>query len=249
MVRGPGRWHLDRIAAAGSSTITSVRARPRLRRAARSERDVSGHGTGRRLTYSVTRPPGSLGLVRRTVPPHLPRARPRRRRTRHASLHPAAGTAGAERSTRSSATTACSAGSSPSPATAPRRPLVPGRVHGLQIHRRGRRFQIRFGTAAGASYYLLTARSRDGRHLLRLIRRTGHSLTLPVLGYNDHLRLPSSESQHSDAGDAPPAGERERTRVYVAIDARSERARAGRPRCSTSRARDPAGSAATAPAI
>ena len=55
--------------------------------------------------------------------------------------------------------------------------------------RTGRQFQIRFGTATGAAYYLLTIHASDGRHLLRLIRRSGHVLTLPALGYTDHLTV------------------------------------------------------------
>lgn len=66
-------------------------------------------------------------------------------------------------------------------------PVTPTRVRDLRVARHGRRFQIGFGTATGASYYLLTVRTSDGRHLLRLIGRARHSLSLPVLGYTDHL--------------------------------------------------------------
>jgi hypothetical protein len=68
-------------------------------------------------------------------------------------------------------------------------PAVPARVRGLHASRHGRRFKIYFGNAAGASYYLLSIRGTGGRHLLRLIRGPRHSLTLPVLGYQDHLTV------------------------------------------------------------
>ncbi len=68
-------------------------------------------------------------------------------------------------------------------------PLTPTRVRDLRVARHARQFRIGFGTASGASYYLLTVRANDGRDLLRLIGRAGHSLTLPVLGYSDHLTV------------------------------------------------------------
>jgi hypothetical protein len=40
-----------------------------------------------------------------------------------------------------------------------------------------------------AAYYLLTIRTSDGRDLLRLLGRARHSMTLPVLGYADHVTV------------------------------------------------------------
>ena len=188
MVRNPGQGTWTITAAAGSSAITSVRA-ARGYAPPRITADVTGHGTARRLTYSVSARAGlSVSFAERS------------HRTYHL-LGRAAGTHGTLRFT-------------PSPGAAGRRtidaivsddgvqreivavtnyqaprPTTPGRVHGLQLHRRGRRFQIRFGSATGSSYYLLTVRGTDGRRLLRLIGRTGHSLSLPIVGYNDHLRI------------------------------------------------------------
>lgn len=188
MVRRPagGTWTVS--AAAGSSTITSVSA-ARGYPAPAIKAHVSGHGTGRRLTYSITARPGlSVSFAERSQGTYhvLGRAA-----GAHGTLHftPAAGTA--RRRTIEAIVSDDGVQRAIVPVASYRSPppVIPGRVHGLKIHRRGRRFQIRFGTAAGASYYLLTASSRDGRHLLRLIRRTGHSLALPVLGYKDHLRV------------------------------------------------------------
>ena len=52
-----------------------------------------------------------------------------------------------------------------------------------------RTFAISFGHATGAAYYLLTVRGSDGRHLLRLIHGKRHSLTVPYLGYTDHVTV------------------------------------------------------------
>ena len=68
-------------------------------------------------------------------------------------------------------------------------PATPSRVRGLRVRRHGRTFAISFGNAGGAAYYLLSVRGTDGRHLLRLIRGRRHSLTLPFLGYTDHLTV------------------------------------------------------------
>ena len=62
-------------------------------------------------------------------------------------------------------------------------------MRGLRVRRHGREFAISFGGARGAAYYLLTVRGSDGRQLLRIIRGRGHSLTLPFLGYTDHLTV------------------------------------------------------------
>jgi hypothetical protein len=68
-------------------------------------------------------------------------------------------------------------------------PATPARVRGLRVRRHGRTFAISFGNARGAAYYLLSVRGTDGRHLLRLISGRRHSLTLPYLGYTDHLSV------------------------------------------------------------
>jgi hypothetical protein len=68
-------------------------------------------------------------------------------------------------------------------------PAAPSTVRGLRVSRRGRRFQIRFGPAPGAAYYELTIIGSDGRHLVRLMHGQHPHLTLPVLGYNDHITV------------------------------------------------------------
>ena len=62
-------------------------------------------------------------------------------------------------------------------------------MRGLRVRRHGRKFAVSFGSARGAAYYVLSVRGTDGRHLLRIIRGRRHSLTLPYLGYTDHLTV------------------------------------------------------------
>ena len=69
-------------------------------------------------------------------------------------------------------------------------PAAPARVRGLRVRRHRRTFSHLVRQArGGAAYYLLEVRGSDGRHLLRLIRGRRHSLTLPFLGYTDHLTV------------------------------------------------------------
>jgi hypothetical protein len=68
-------------------------------------------------------------------------------------------------------------------------PVTPSRVDKLRVARHGRRFEISFGRSNGAATYRLTVRASDGRRLLRVLGRTGHVLSLPVLGYTDHLTV------------------------------------------------------------
>ena len=188
MVRRPGSRHLDGVSSSRFERHHIGERGPRVPRAGdQSARQWTRHGASADLFGNGAA--GPVGLVRGTVARHVPRARPRRRCTRHASLHPSRRNRQARTIDAIVSDDGVQRGIVPVASYRAPPPVIPGRVHGLKIHRRGRRFQIRFGTAAGASYYLLTARSRDGRHLLRLIRRSGHSLTLPVLGYNDHLRI------------------------------------------------------------
>ena len=66
-------------------------------------------------------------------------------------------------------------------------PLTPGRVRGLRVRRHGRRFTVSFSGATGAAYYLVSVTGTDGRRVLDLVRGRRHSLSLPVIGYTDHL--------------------------------------------------------------
>lgn len=188
MVRNPGAGTWTVSAADGSSPITAVSAArgyasPTIR--AR----VTGSGTTRRLAYSVSSRPGlSVSFAERSS------------RTYHVLGHasgargslrfvPAAGAAGR----REIVAIVSDGGVQREIVTvasyrAPG-PVTPARVRDLRVTRHGRRFRIGFGTALGASYYVLTVRASDGRHLLRLIGRSRHSLTLPVLGYTDHLKV------------------------------------------------------------
>ena len=209
MVRQPRRRDLDRVARP-PAPARSPRSGPPAATPRHDQSRVTGHGTARRLTYSVSARAGlSVSFAERS------------HRTYHL-LGRAAGTHGTLRFTpaarRGRSTRTIDAIVSDDGVQreivavtsyrAPR-PITPGRVHGLQLRRRGRRFQIRFGSATGASYYLLTVRGTDGRHLLRLIGKTGHSLTLPVSATTTTCGSRSSESQYSDAADPPRANARE----------------------------------------
>jgi hypothetical protein len=189
MVRNPGAGTWTVSAAAGSSPITSISA-ARGYAPPKIHADVSGRGTARRLTYSVSTRPGlSVTFAERSsrtyqVLGHATSGA-------HGTLRfaPAAGAAGrrtidAILSDNGVQREIVAVASYRAPG-----PLSPTRVRDLRVARHRRKFRIAFGTAPGASYYLLTVRASDGRHLLRLIGRAGHSLTLPVLGYNDHLTV------------------------------------------------------------
>jgi hypothetical protein len=188
MVRNPGAGTWKVSAAPGSSAITQVREARGFSPPALHAR-VSGHGAGRRLVYSVTKRPGlsiSFAERARRVYRILGTAK-----GAHGTLRftPAAGSAG--RRTVYAIVSEGGVARESVPVTSYRAPApaVPRRVHGLRLRRHRRSFAISFGRAHGAVYYLLTVRGTDGRHLLRLIRGRRHSLTLPYLGYTDHLTV------------------------------------------------------------
>lgn len=188
LVRKPGAGTWTVSAATASSTITSVSAARGYAPPTIKAR-VSGSGTARRLTYSVSSQPGqSVSFTehsRRTY--HLLGRADRAHGTFR--FTPAPGTAG-ERTIDAIVSdngvqreiVAVASYRAPGPTT-------PGRVKGLRIQRKGRQFQIRFADATGAAYYLLTIHTSDGRHLLRLITRGRHVQYLPVLGYTDHINV------------------------------------------------------------
>jgi hypothetical protein len=188
MVRNPGGGKWTVSAAPGSSPITSVTA-ARGYKPPRIAARVDGGGPVRRLAYSVSTRPGlSVTFAERSSRTYhlLGRAT-----GVHGSLRftPAAGAAGR----RAIVAIVSDDGVQRETVTvasyrAPG-PVTPTRVRDLRVARHGRRFKIGFGTATGASYYLLTVRTSDGRHLVRLVGRARHSLTLPVLGYTDHLTV------------------------------------------------------------
>jgi hypothetical protein len=101
-------------------------------------------------------------------------------------------------------------------------PVTPGRVHGLRAVRHGRTFRVSFGSAAGATHYSLRVTASDGRHLLKLVGSRGHSLKLPVLGYNDRITVsvaglssldrsgPTSRAKASAAPTSHPRSRRRR---------------------------------------
>jgi hypothetical protein len=181
-----GTWTVS--AAPGSSPITSVKeargyAPPTV------HGRVSGHGASRRLAYSLTTHPGvSVSFAERAHREYhvLGTAHGTRGTLRFV---PGAGTAGLRtvyalvsengvpRETLKVATYRA-----PGPAT-------PARVSGLRVRRHGGRFSVSFSGARGASYYLVAVTASDGRHRLDVVRGRRHSLSLPVIGYNDHLRV------------------------------------------------------------
>lgn len=188
MVRKPGAGAWRVSAAPGSSPITQVRqargfAPPKL------HARVSGRGAKRRLTYSVTKRPGlSVAFAERA---HRVYRIIGKAKGAHGTLRftPAPGTAG-QRTVYAIVTE----GGVPRETVPVARyrapnPATPARVRGLHVRRHGRRFRISFGSASGAAYYLLQVRGTDGRHLLRVVRGRRHVLTLPVLGYKDHLTV------------------------------------------------------------
>ncbi len=188
MVRSPGagRWTVS--AAAGSSTITSVKvargyAPPKIR--AR----VVGRGARRRLTYSVTTRPG-LSVAFAEHAHHIYHLLGRAKSAR-GTLHFAPAAGAARKRTIYAIVTENGIPRESLAVTAYRAPapVTPSRVRGLRVRRHGRRFRVTFGTASGATYYVVRITGSDGRHLLRLVRGRRHLLTVPVLGYRDHLRV------------------------------------------------------------
>jgi hypothetical protein len=188
MVRNPGGGVWSVSAAPGSSVITSVKvargyAPPKI--TAR----VHGRGTARRLTYAATTRPGlSVSFAERAhrVYHLLGRVRGARGTLR---FTPAAGAAGkrtvyavVSENGAPREVLAVAAYRAPGPAK-------PARVRRLRVRRHGRAFRVQFAAARGASYYLVQIQGTDGRHVLRVIRGAGHALTLPFLGYQDHLTV------------------------------------------------------------
>ena len=188
MVRNPGGGTWTVSAAPGSSAITSVRVARGYAPPTVTAR-VSGRGATRRLAYSVTTRPGlSIAFAERA---HRVYRILGRAKGAHGTLRftPADGTAG-KRTVYAIITESGVARDSVrvTSYTAPA-PAAPSRVRGVRVRRHRRTFSVSFGSARGAAYYLLQVRGSDGRHLLRLIRGRHHSLTLPVLGYTDHLTV------------------------------------------------------------
>ena len=183
---GGGTWTVS--AAPGSSAITTVKeargyAPPKL------HARVSGRGASRRLTYSLTTHPGlSVSFAERAHREYhvLGTAHGRRGRLRFV---PGAGTAG-----KRTIYAIVSENGVPRETYAVGRyhapgPITPARVRGLRVRRHLRRFSVSFSGANGAAYYLVHVTGSDGRHLLDLVRGRRHALTLPVIGYHDHLRV------------------------------------------------------------
>jgi hypothetical protein len=186
MVRNPGAGTWTVSAAPGSPAITTVKV-ARGYAAPKLKAHVSGGGATRRLTYSVTTRPGlSIAFAERgkRIYQVLGTAK-----GAHGTLRftPAAGTAGKRTiyaivSENGVPRESVAVSSYRAPA-----PGKPARVRGLRVRRHGRKFSVSFGSGHGAAYYLLQVKGSDGRHLLRLVRGRSHSLTLPVVGYKDHL--------------------------------------------------------------
>jgi hypothetical protein len=175
-------------AAAGSSAITRVR-QARGYAAPTLHARVSGRGVTRRLTYTVTKRPGlSVSFAERA---HRVYRILGRAKGAHGTLRftPAAGSAGKRTVYAIVAEGGVARESMPVASYKAPAPAAPARVHRLRVRRHGRKFAISFGSARGAAYYLLSVRGTDGRHLLRVIHAKHHSLTLPYLGYTDHLTV------------------------------------------------------------
>jgi hypothetical protein len=188
MVRNPGAGVWKVSAAPGSSAITQVR-QARGYAAPKLHARISGSGATRRLSYSVTSRPGlSVAFAERA---HRVYRVLGKAKGAHGTLRfaPAAGTAGKRTVYAIVAEGGVARESVPVASYRAPAPATPARVGGLRVRRHGRTFAISFGSARGAAYYLLSVRGTDGRHLLRLIRGRRHSLTLPYLGYTDHLTV------------------------------------------------------------
>jgi hypothetical protein len=188
MIRDPGAGPWTVTAAPGSSAITTVsyaRGYPKPKITVR----VTGHGQAQRLSYTLSARKGlavtfaerahrTYHLIGRVTQAHgtlrfTPAPGPAGRRQIDAIITDD----GVQRETISAASY-----QAPGPPT-------PGLVRSLTIHRHGARFQIRFGQAPGAATYRLRVTATDGRRLLKLIGHSGHTLTLPVVGYADHVTV------------------------------------------------------------
>jgi hypothetical protein len=189
MVRKPGAGTWTVSAATGSSAITSVMI-ARGYSPPQIAVHVTGRGSARKLTYSVTTRPGqSVSFAERAhgVYHLLGEARHSRGTLR---FKPAPSEhAGTRAIYAIVADDGVARESVPVAKYRAPGPVTPSRVRKLRLRRRGHRFSVSFGTASGAAYYLLQVTGTDGRHLLKVVRGRRHSLTLPVIGYSDHLRV------------------------------------------------------------
>lgn len=187
MIRQPAAGTYTVTAAAGSAAITSLKeahgyAPPAV------HAQISGQGNRRTLTYSLRTHAGmSVSFIERGKGEYHALGSARAARGK---LHfvPGAGPAGARtvdaliseagvpRETIKVATYRA-----PGPAT-------PGVVRGLRVRRARGRFSVSFASASNADYYELRLTASDGRHVLDVIRGHRHEVTLPVIGYQDHLR-------------------------------------------------------------
>jgi hypothetical protein len=175
-------------AAPGSSAIASVEvargyAPPKIRA------HVSGGGATRHLAYSLTTHAGlSVSFAERAHREyHVLGAA----RGSHGTLRfvPGAGSAGrrtiyaiVSENGVPRQTLAVSSYKAPGPG-------APGRARGLGVRRHGRRFLVGFSAGTGAAYSLVQVTGSDGRRLVEVVRGHRHTLSLPVLGYSDHLRV------------------------------------------------------------
>jgi hypothetical protein len=188
MVRNPGAGAWKVSAAPGSSAITRVR-QARGYPAPTLHARVSGRGATRRLTYTVTKRPGlSVAFAERA---HRVYRILGTAKGAHGALRftPAAGTAGKRTVYAIVSEGGVARESVPVASYNAPAPSAPARVRGLRVRRHRRTFAISFRGARGAAYYLLSVHGSDGRHVLRLIRGRRHSLTVPFLGYTDHLTV------------------------------------------------------------
>jgi hypothetical protein len=63
--------------------------------------------------------------------------------------------------------------------------------------------RVTFAGASAADYYDVSLVASDGRHLLDVVRGHRHVITLPVIGYQDHLQV--SVTPVSELGRRGPA--------------------------------------------
>jgi hypothetical protein len=188
MIRHPGAGSWTVSAAAGSSTITAVED-ARGYAAPKITAHVGGHGTTRNLSYSVTTRPGlSIAFAEHAKRTYHLLGRASRA---HGTLRftAAAGTAGTRTIDAIVSDDGVQREIIPVTSYHAPGPATPGKVHSLRVSKHGTRFHVRFGAATNTSYYDVTVTGSDGRHLLLIIRAGSHSLTFPVLGYNDHLTV------------------------------------------------------------
>jgi hypothetical protein len=186
MLRQPvaGSWRVS--AAPGSVPITAVKsARGYARPAVTAQ--VTGHGHRRTLHYAMTARPGLSVTFAETGPGlyHVISTVTGARGT--VAFSPANGSAGVRHilalvSEQGVPRMRLDVARYIAPG-----PLRPGRPSGLKIARHGHSFVVSFRAAPNAAYYLVRVTASDGRHLVQLVRGSRLRLTLPVVGYHDHL--------------------------------------------------------------